>query len=597
VCGEAVDELHRVAVNAVLPGAVGRRLDVAQGVPHGAVALEPAAEGDLPDAVAAADAALGLHVGELVPDGAAGGVAEAVERHPGRLHVGRAQLQVLLQLVDDGAPARVDAEVLERQLEVRDVGLRLGAEQLLGDERGEEEELLADGQHERAQRRDVGLERAARDGHQVLGQRHAGLALAVLLLVHAAEGPVVGALVRAHHVPEDVLGAAPVRAAVGQQHRRAAHAEQAVGDEHGLAVPEVPVLGDVLRADHHGVGGAVHLQHVARQVDGDDARAAPHPAEVEAADVPAEPVPVDDHGRQRRRRVEEAAVDDEHADVLGLDARGAEEGVERAEHDGLGLGAGVGHGGLGRERVHGLGDVRLLAEARALQDLALELQRVVGEAAEAGVAHELVEADPEVRGRAVAGEVDQVDGARAGERVDGGAEHEHGGEDQHGHEVVLEVEPELAQVVRVGAPGLQQDHGDQRQQRQRQQVGDEVVVPQLHVLEVHALEEVRQPPVGRRGGDSVHRSSARPPRSGNGVRVKGVDWLNGSSLPGRPRLWRRRCWYCGRCNRGRCAAAGPSREDLAVREMVASAGDGIESGGGDGLLRRGRGRRRRRWDK
>jgi len=277
VCGEAVDELHRVAVNAVVPRAVGRRLDVPQRVPDGAVALEPAAEGDLPDAVAAADAALGLHVGQLVPDGAARRVAEPVQRHPGRLHVRRAQLQVLLELVDHGAPAGVDAEVLERQLEVRDVGLDLGVEQLLHHERREEEELLAHRQHERAQRRDVRLERAAGDGHQVLGQRHARLALAVLLLVHAVERLVVRALVRAHDVLEAVLGAAAVGAAVREQHRRAADAEQAVGDQHRLAVPEVPVLGDVLRADDHGVGVAVHLQHVAREVDGDDAGAAAHP--------------------------------------------------------------------------------------------------------------------------------------------------------------------------------------------------------------------------------------------------------------------------------------------------------------------------------
>ncbi|KAK8457216.1 hypothetical protein SEVIR_3G144625v4 [Setaria viridis] len=528
MCGDAVDELHRVAINAVVPRAVGRRLDIPQGVPDGAVTLEAAAERDLPDAVAAADAALGLHVGELVPDGAARRIAEPVERHPGRLHVRRAQLQVLLELVDHGAPACVDAEVLERQLEVWDVGLDLGVEQLLGDEGREEEKLLAHGQDERAQRRDVRLERAAGDGHEVLGQRHAGLALVVLLLVHAVERLVIRALVRAHDVLQAVLGAAAVGAAVGEQHRRAADAEQAVGDQHRLAVPEVPVLGDVLRADHHRVGVAVHLEHVAREVDGDDARAAAHTSEVEAPDVPAELVLVHDHGRQGRRGVEEAAVDHEDADVLGLHAGGLEEIVERAEHDGLGLGAGVGHCGLRREGVHGLRDVGLLAEAGALQDLALELERVFRETAELGVAHELLEGDLEVGGRLVAGEIDEVDGPRASEHIDGGAEDEDGGEDEHGDEVVLEVDPELAQIVGVGAPGLEEDHGHEREQHQREQVGDEVVVSQLHVLEVHALEEVRQPPVRRRrrgggrrlDGASVHGPSLHRPRSRRGVRVK-----------------------------------------------------------------------------
>jgi len=254
----------------------------------------------------------------------------------------------------------------------------------------------------------------------------------------------------------------------------------------------------------------------------------PIPPEVEAPDVPAELVLVHDHGGQGRRGIEEAAVDDEDADVLGLDAGGLEEVVERAEHDGLGLGAGVGHCGLGRQGVHGLRDVGLLAEAGALEDLALELERVFGEAAELGVAHKLLEADLEVGGRLVAGEVDEVDGSRAGEHIDGGAEDEDGGEDKHGDEVVLEVEPQLAQIVGVGSPGLEEDHGHEREQHQREQVGDEVVVPQLHVLEVHALEEVRQPPVRRRrrgrgrgwGGASVHLSSLHRPRSGRGVRVK-----------------------------------------------------------------------------
>uniref|UniRef100_A0ACD5U053 Uncharacterized protein n=1 Tax=Avena sativa TaxID=4498 RepID=A0ACD5U053_AVESA len=517
VGGEAVDELHRVAVDAVVPWGVGGRLDVAQGMPDRAVALEAAAKGDLPDAVAAADAALGFHVGELVPDGAARRVAEPVQSHPGRLHVHRLQLQVLLQLVDHGAPAGVDAEVLERQLEVRNVRLHLGVEQLLGHQRGEEEQLLAEGEDERTQRGDVRLERPAGDRHQVLGERHAGLALVVLLLVHAVEGLVVGALVRAHHVPKAVLGAAAVGAAVGEEHRRATDAEQAVGYQHRLAVAEVPVLRDVLRADHHGVGVAVHLQHVPGEVDGDDAGAAAHPAEVKAPDVAPELVPVDDHGGERRRRVEEAAVDDEDADVLGLDAGGAEQVVQGAEHDGLGLGTGVRHGGLGGDGVHPFRAVGLLAEPGALEDLALELEGVVGEAAERGVAEELVEADLEVRGRLVAGEVDEVDGAGAGEHVHGGAEDEDGGEEQHGDEVVLEVEPELAEVVGVGAAGLEDDDGHQREKQQRDEVGDEVVVPQLHVLEVHALEEVRQPPVARsrrrrrgrrRWGDaSVHRSS------------------------------------------------------------------------------------------
>ena len=68
------------------------------------------------------------------------------------------QLQVLLHLVDDAAPPGVDAEVLERELEVRDVRLHLHLKQLSRHEHDEEQDLLREGQDERAERRDVGLQ-------------------------------------------------------------------------------------------------------------------------------------------------------------------------------------------------------------------------------------------------------------------------------------------------------------------------------------------------------------------------------------------------------------------------------------------------------
>jgi len=246
-------------VDAVVPGPVGGRLDAAEALPHGAVALEPAAESDLPDAVAAAHPALGLDVGELVPEGAAGGVAEAVQRHAGRLHVARRQLQVLLQLVDDGAAARVDAEVLERQLEVRDVGLPGLVEELAPHQAEEEEQLLRHGEHQRADGGDVGLERVAGDGHQLLGQRDAREALVVLLLVHAPVRAVVRALVRPHHVHQPVLGAPGLAPPVGQQDRRRAHPEQAVGEQHVAPAPLVEVGGDDLGRHHQRVRVRVHL--------------------------------------------------------------------------------------------------------------------------------------------------------------------------------------------------------------------------------------------------------------------------------------------------------------------------------------------------
>ncbi|THU53233.1 hypothetical protein C4D60_Mb10t12270 [Musa balbisiana] len=128
-----IRDVNRVAVDAVGPGAIDQGLDGAQAFPHRAIALEPAAEADLPHPVAAPHPPLGFNVAELVPEGAAGGVAEA--RLPG-------------------------------------------------------------------------------DNHEVLGEGDARVALGVFLLVDAAVGAVVGALVRADQVQETVLGAAGVSAAV-----------------------------------------------------------------------------------------------------------------------------------------------------------------------------------------------------------------------------------------------------------------------------------------------------------------------------------------------------------------------------------------------
>jgi hypothetical protein len=252
VDGEHVD-LRRPRV-ALLAG-----VHRAERLPDGAVALEAGAEGDLPDAVALPDAALGLAVGELVPERAAGGVAEAAERHPRGLHVPGAELEAALQLVQHAAAAGVDAEVVEGEPEVGQVGAHVGAEDAVEDDGGEEAQLLGHGQDERAQRGDVGAQGLAGHHHQLLGERDADAARVVLLLRHAAEALVVRAAVGAHRVDQLVLGAPAVGAAVGEQDGRAAHAEERVGHQHGAVVAHVRVEGDVLRAHHQRVRVRVHL--------------------------------------------------------------------------------------------------------------------------------------------------------------------------------------------------------------------------------------------------------------------------------------------------------------------------------------------------
>ena len=163
------------------------------------------------------------------------------------------EVQILLDLVQDGSAPGVDTEMVERELEIRDVGLHLHVEELAGDESGEEEDLLGQGQHQGPKSGDVGFQRIARHAHEFPRQRNSHRAGAVLFLEHAPEAFFVSPLVGPHGVHELVLGPSPLRAFVGEQNRGPAHSENTVGHELGPVVAEVPVQGDVLRGHHDGV--------------------------------------------------------------------------------------------------------------------------------------------------------------------------------------------------------------------------------------------------------------------------------------------------------------------------------------------------------
>lgn len=115
------------------------------------------------------------------------------------------ELQVLLELVQDRSSSRVDAEMLEGELEIGYVRLDLGLQKLPADQAREEEKLLVHGKHERAQSRDVGLQGIPGHAHQVFREGNTDLALRVLFLGHALEALVVCALVGPHRVDELVL--------------------------------------------------------------------------------------------------------------------------------------------------------------------------------------------------------------------------------------------------------------------------------------------------------------------------------------------------------------------------------------------------------
>lgn len=115
--------------------------------------------------------------------------------------------------------------------------------------------------------------------------------------------------------------------------------------------------------------------------------------------------------------------------------------------------------------MHGFRKIGFLPETRALKDLPLELKRRLVElATQPGMLHERMERRFEMGFRAVACEVNKVNGAGAGHDVDGGGEDEDGGENKDTNKVVLEMEPELAEFIGVGAGGFEEDDDDEREE-------------------------------------------------------------------------------------------------------------------------------------
>ncbi|BAS97121.1 Os06g0260250, partial [Oryza sativa Japonica Group] len=433
---EHLRDVDGVPADAVGPWPVGvaRRRDA---LPRGAVALEAGAEPDHPHAVAGAHAALGLDVGQLVPHRAARRVAEPVQRHPRRLHVLVGEPQAALQLVDHRAAAGVDAEVLERHAEVREVRLHPPVQHPPRDEGQREQELLRRRQDEGPDGGDVRLERVAGDGHEVLGEVDAPVSLAVLLLEHAPVRAVLGAGQRPHDAgeAEPCLGARR-----GQQHGGAAHPEEAVGQEHRALLADVVVWRDGLRRHDQRVRAVRrHLQEVAGEADGDEARAAAHPGEVHVADVAAHLVVVDDHVGEGGDGREEAAVDDEDVDRGGADARLGEQVVDGVEDDDLHFGARRLQVPVRRDEVVRRRQARLLPEPRPLEQprhephAALVDGRALHVRHQLGVLEERGERDAAVGLGAEARVVDEVHGARPQHEVQrrGRRRHERCQEDVH----------------------------------------------------------------------------------------------------------------------------------------------------------------------
>jgi len=248
-----------------------------------------------------------------------------------------------------------------------------------------------------------------------------------------------------------VLGPPPIGRLVRQQQRGTADPEEAIGNEHGFLVPKVPILSNVLSANNHSISIPMNLQKVLGKIDRNNPSTAPHPSQIKAPNVPSQFVLINNHGRERGRRVKQATIHNKNTNILRLKASVVEEIIQGTKHDLFRLRSGRSHRRLRRNRVHGLGDVGLLPETRPFQDLALEIQgRLLEVSREAGMVHETPEGGFEVLGGAEAGGVQEVDGAWARDGVKREAKNEDGGAGEDGEEVVLEVEPEVVEVGGLG---------------------------------------------------------------------------------------------------------------------------------------------------
>ena len=88
---------------------------------------------------------------------------------------------------------------------------------------------------------------------------------------------------------------------------------------------------------------------------------------------------VDYHCGERRGGIEEAAVDDQDADVFGADAALLKELVKRCKHCGRGFCSAFLHCGRAAGSEDGFRDVGLVTDARRGEDSALEGEAVLVE--------------------------------------------------------------------------------------------------------------------------------------------------------------------------------------------------------------------------
>lgn len=87
--------------------------------------------------------------------------------------------------------------------------------------------------------------------------------------------------------------------------------------------------------------------------------------------------------------------------------------------------------------------------------------------------------------RLVACKVDEIDGPRTGEEVEGGEEDEERGAEDHGNEIKPEMIPEVMEVLDREGGELGSDEDHKGCEEEVHAMGDEVVVTKFDILELH----------------------------------------------------------------------------------------------------------------
>ncbi|KAF7806935.1 hypothetical protein G2W53_039096 [Senna tora] len=186
------------------------------------------------------------------------------------------------------------------------------------------------------------------------------------------------------------------------------------------------------------------------EINRDEASTAPHPSKIIAQDIPSELVMIHDHRRERRRRIEQAAVHHQDPDLLRLHSGLLEQPVDGAEHHLLRLLPRLRHARVRRHAHHRRRQVRVLSQSRSLQDLLLERQVLRRERPrQVRPLHEDLARARVGRVGLVAVEVEEEDGPGAAREVEREEEDGEGGAEREGEEVEgIEAPPEVEEVRR-----------------------------------------------------------------------------------------------------------------------------------------------------